>query len=123
MLKLNESSTKEVKGLISTKSNVKVIVGSVAYLATKEGKTNLTEKEIREYLVALGYTYATRANGFRSTLYDMLVEGSVSEKDFNEVIADTSDNTLKNRKHFNAIRLLCNEVRSLAVANAKGGKQ
>lgn len=127
MLKLNEANTKEVKALITANNKVNAIKGSVAYLATKEGKGGLAEKDITAYLATLGYNAPKRSTGFRGDLYEALEAGEVSLKDFDTLIANASDNTVNNRKHFNAIRELCNTARANVIAEfkanaSKGGK-
>lgn len=115
MLKLNVVNEKAVKALISDNKDVAKIKGAVHYL--NEATDKATDKEVVAYLLKHGYTAPKRATNFRGALYDLLAKREVKEKEFNDLIADASDNTLNNRKHFNAIRELCNEVR--ANANAK----
>jgi len=117
MQKLNEASTKEIKALIGSKKSVAVIKGSVAYLASKQGIAT-TDKEVVALLATLGYIAPKRSTGFRAELYEALEEGNVSDKVFANMLVDASDNTLKNEKHYNAIRTLCNTVR--ANVNTKG---
>lgn len=126
MLKLNEVNTKEVKGLIAKGSNVATIKGSVNYLINKEGKNAIIDREVVAYLSSLGYIAPKRGTSFRGDFYTALEEGNLSKENFSKMLEDASDNTLKNIKHFNAIRVLCNKVREqasvIAIKNPKGGK-
>ncbi len=50
-------------------------------------------------------------SSFRATLYEALVAGIVTDKTFEALIKDESENVLKSRSHYDEIRTLVNTVR------------
>lgn len=113
MLKINAKDEATIKSLIKDGALVAKVKGAVHFL--NEGKERATEKEVIAYLGKYGFIAPKRSNNFRSSLYELLVKGDLNEAGFNDLLVDASDNTLNNRKHFNAIRELCNTVRTNAT--------
>ena len=113
MLKITKDNEATLRLLVKEGANVAKIKGAVHYL--NESSERATDKEVIALLGKYGYIAPKRATNFRGNLYELLEDGTLSEADFKELLVDASDNTIVNRKHYDAIRLLCNNVRSNAI--------
>ena len=110
MLVISKQDEAKVKALIESRQSTAKIKGAVHYL--HEGKE--TDAEVREYLKSLGFASIRSGSNFRADFYNRLLKGNLDTKEFDRAIADASDNTIKYKKHFDAIRLLANKVREQA---------
>lgn len=116
MLKINEKGTLEIKALITAKATVAKIKGAVHYL--NEAGKEATDLDVRDYLAGIGYA-SIRATNFIADYYERLTQSELSSSEFKQIINVASANVIKHEKHYDNIRLLCNEIRRQAIALAK----
>lgn len=112
MLSISKEALAKVKQAISGKHPA----GFVKAVLRANASPTATEKEVVEFLASIGYTIVA-PKSFIVDYYARLRERDLDEQEYKDIIANASNNTQKNVKYYDRLRLHCNAIRKEALAS------
>ncbi len=90
---------------------------AIAGMSKNDAMTHLISQSDLSYAEATKFwaEHGSKASvGFAAGFYDDLRSGEMDDETFDALIAEGSNNVQKHKKHFDAIRLLANDIHNQA---------